>query len=208
MPDMASADAPEGYMTNVYGHLVPAHRVRPAIKLQDQLVRDLLARADRLRDMVAAEKAAMLADVRAFLDILDEKYEVKRAGARGGVVLDAFDGNGRVTISVGDSITLGPAIAAARALIDECVGRWAAGANENLQAIVNDAFKVGEGGKLAVDRVLALRRIEIDDPTWQRAMEAIGDAVQTTRSREYLRLYRRARAEDKLEQVAVDWSKL
>lgn len=206
--DNALADAPEGYMTNVYGHLVPTHRVRPEIKLQDQLVRDLLARADRLRDLVAAEKAAMLADVRAFLDILDEKYGVKRAGGRGGVVLDAFDGNSRVTISVGDSITLGPAIVAARALIDECVARWAAGANENLQAIVNDAFKVGETGKLAVDRVLALRRIEIDDPTWQRAMDAIGDAVQTTRSREYLRLYRRARSDDKLEQVAVDWSKL
>ncbi len=163
--DLTGPHAPEGYMRNVFGHLVPTHMVRPELRLQDQLVKDLLTRADRLRGLIAAEKAAMMSDVRAFLALLDEKYGVKRVGQRGGVVLDSFDGDARVTISVGDSITLGPELSAARALIDECIGRWAAGADEHLKALVDDAFKVGETGKLAVDRVLALRRIEIDDPT-------------------------------------------
>ena len=206
--DLTGPHAPEGYMRNVFGHLVPTHMVRPELRLQDQLVKDLLLRADRLRGLIAAEKAAMMSDVRAFLALLDEKYGVKRVGQRGGVVLDSFDGDARVTISVGDSITLGPELSAARALIDECIGRWAAGADEHLKALVDDAFKVGETGKLAVDRVLALRRIEIDDPTWKRAMEAINDAIQVTRSREYLRLYQRPAREAKLEQVAIDWSKL
>ena len=195
-------------LENPYGNIVPMRYIRPEVQLQDQLVRDLLARAERLRQTIAAEKAAMLADVRSFLAILDEKYGVKRTGQRGGTTLDSFDGRRRVVISVGDSITLGPEISAARALIDECIGRWAVGANANLKVIVDDAFKVGESGKLAVDRVLGLRRIEIDDDTWRQAMLAINDAVQVSRSREYLRLYQRETADARMEQVAIDWSKL
>ena len=196
------------FMTNIYGHLVPTHMVRAELKLQDQLVRDLIGRAEVLRKNIAAEKAAMFDDVRAFLALLDEKYGVKRTGGRGGVVLDSYDSAMRVTISVGDSITLGAELQSAKALIDECIARWSEGASENLKAIVDDAFKVGEGGRLAVDRILGLRRLEIDDPVWKRAMEAINDAIQVTRSREYLRLYVRTAPEKPLEQLAVDWSKL
>lgn len=206
-PGEVEAKTPD-YMENDTGYLVPKHMIRPELLLQDDLVRGLVARANRLREHIAAEKRAMFEDIRAFLDLLDEKYGVKRNGGRGGVTLDSFDGNSRVSISIADSITLGPALHAARALIDECIERWATGANANLRAIVDDAFKVGEGGKLAIDRVLALRRVDIDDDTWQRAMQAISDAIQVTSSREYLRLYHRPSREARLEQLAIDWSKL
>ena len=38
-------------------------------------------------------------------------------------------------------------------------------------------------------QVLALRRLNIEDKRWQRAMTAISDAIQITGSRSYLRVY-------------------
>jgi hypothetical protein len=39
--------------------------------------------------------------------------------------------------------------------------------------------------------VLALRRYEIEDERWQRAMKAIGEAVQIIGSKTYIRVFER-----------------
>ena len=137
--------------------------MRPEHKLEDQLARDLVARAEKLHAEMLLFKLCAFNDVRALLALLGEKYEVKLGGTRGGVKLHSYDGLLRVTISVADLMTFGPELRAAKALIDECITEWSKGANENILAIINDAFSVGEGGKLQVDRVLALRRLEIAD---------------------------------------------
>jgi hypothetical protein len=204
--DPVPADEP--MMQNELGHFVPAVLVRPDHKLEDQLVRDLAAQAQALHDQIALFKACAFNDVRALLALLAERYKVKVGGARGGVVFHSYDGLMRVTISVADLMTFGPALVAAKALIDECITEWSAGANANIQAIVNDAFSVGDGGKLRVDRVLALRRLEIRDERWQRAMEAIGDALRVAQTREYIRVYRRANREAVFEQIVLDASRV
>ncbi|MDA8049029.1 MAG: DUF3164 family protein [Rhodospirillales bacterium] len=200
---------PAGFMANRYGHLVPERLVRPEIKLEDQVVREVVLGAERLRERVAQFKKQCFDEVRAFLALIDEKYGVKRAaGSRGGTQLESFDGTLRVTISVADIVALGPEISSAKALIDECITRWSEGANGNLKAVVDDAFALGEGGKLAIDRVLGLRRIAIEDPAWERAMEAIADAVRVMRSREYLRIYRRESPELPFQQLVLDFARL
>ncbi len=204
--DPVPADEP--MMQNALGHFVPAHLVRPEHKLEDQLARDLVARAEKLHAEMLLFKLCAFNDVRALLALLGEKYEVKLGGTRGGVKLHSYDGLLRVTISVADLMTFGPELRAAKALIDECITEWSKGANENILAIINDAFSVGEGGKLQVDRVLALRRLEIADPKWQRAMGAIGDALRVVQTREYIRIYRRPNREADFEQIVLDASRV
>ena len=161
-----------------------------------------------LRDLIAQEKAIMVANVDAFKALLAEKYGVKLGGRRGGLQLHTYDQTARVEVSVADAMTFGPELDAAKALIDECLTEWSEGANENLKAIVMAAFEVGEGGRVKLDRVLGLRQLDIADEKWMRAMQAINDALRVAYSRRYLRIYERADENAAFQQVVLDASRL
>ena len=49
-----------------------------------------------------------------------------------------------------------------------------------------------------------LLRLDIDDPRWKQAMEAIRDAMRVTGSKEYVRFYRRASIAARWEPVTID----
>ena len=80
---------------------------------------------------------------------------------------------------------------AAKALIDQCVTRWAEGANDNIKVLINDAFQVDKAGKINTDRVLGLRRLDIKDEDWLQAMQAISDSIQVASTKPYIRFYKR-----------------
>lgn len=194
----------EDYIENSYGDRVPRNRVRTELLLEDQVVRDLVGRAEALQAELREFKQRLFDDIGAHQALLDERYQIKIGGRRGGLQLHSFDGRLRVQVSIEDSITFGPELRAAKTLIDGCIQCWTEGANANLAAVVNDAFAVGEGGRVRIDRVLGLRRLDIDDAEWKRAMEAIADAIRVSRSKAYVRLYRRASAEAAFKLVVLD----
>ncbi|MFT5615974.1 MAG: hypothetical protein ACI8Q6_003267 [Granulosicoccus sp.] len=88
-----------------------------------------------------------------------------------------------------DTFEFGAELQAAKELIDNCVERWSEGVNDNLRVMVNQAFQVGKKGHIDTGRVLVLRRLDIDDPEWISAMDAISDAVRVTGSRTNIRFY-------------------
>ncbi len=58
--------------------------------------------------------------------------------------------------------------------------------------MVDSAFRL-TNGRLDVKAILALKRINVSDDTgrWQRAMEAIDDALEVKASKPCLRIYNR-----------------
>jgi hypothetical protein len=62
---------------------------------------------------------------------------------------------------------------------------------------------VDKQGKVDTKRILGLRRLDITDDEWQRAMEAISDSVTVAVSKEYIRLYQRD-DEGNYHQLALD----
>lgn len=201
---MNDGTIPQEYLRNPHGDLVPTNRIRPELVQEDTLVRDLIGRAQALREQIVAFKGRAFDDIGAHVQLLDERYHVRAGGRRGGMQLTSFDDCLKVSISTEDSIAFGAELSQAKALIDGCLMRWSAGANANLVAVVEDAFSVGEGGKVRVDRVLGLRRLEIDDDEWKRAMQAIGDAVRTSRSKQAVRFYRREAPDQEWRLIVLD----
>lgn len=197
---------PPGYVQTSYGNLLREDLVRPQAKLEDQAVNILIARAAALHDLMADAKRAALADVAALLDVLAETYGVRRRGGRGGVEMFAFNGCAKVQVTVADSIQIGPEISAAKDLIDECIAAWSTDANPHLRTLVDDAFKVGATGKIAVDKIRSLRRLKIDDPIWLRAMLAIDAAMRKDGSKSYIRFYRRETPDGAWAQIALDFA--
>ena len=93
---------------------------------------------------------------------------------------------------------------AAKALIDECLKDWTASASSELKAIVNGAFDADKQGNISTTRVLALRRLDIKDPRWLKAMTAIGEAIQVVGSKAYVRVYKRIGDTDQYQQIPLD----
>lgn len=103
-----------------------------------------------------------------------------------------------------DRIAFDERLQAAKALIDECLADWTEGARPEIHAIINRAFQTEKEGEVNTGAVLALRRLEIDDERWSKAMQAIGEAVQVVGSRSYIRVYERVGDSDQYRPISLD----
>lgn len=194
-----------GYRQNAQGHLVPQELIRPVDKLRDDVVLDIVDAARVLRQAMADFKAASMKKIEDFIDLSSNEYGVEYGGTKGNVTLPSFDGQFKILRAIGDHRVFDERIQAAKKLIDECVVEWSDGANVNLKALVDHAFRVNKQGRIDINQVLGLRQLAIDDPRWLEAMSAIADAIQVTGTSQYLRIYQR-QPNGKYEQISLDMS--
>ncbi|MGV6840003.1 MAG: DUF3164 family protein [Planktomarina sp.] len=183
-------DIPAGYMKDAKGALIPQRMVKPQHKLEDDMVKELFGRAMDLNGVLRTFKTSVFEEVTTFRQLLADQYDVQRGGKKGNMTFRSFDGTMEVQIAVGENLTFGPELEVAKELIDHCIERWSVGANDNIKVLVQDAFQTNKQGRIDTARVLGLRRLSIDDPEWNKAMDAIGDAVRSTVSKNYARFYK------------------
>ncbi|MEM8035440.1 DUF3164 family protein, partial [Morganella morganii] len=73
-----------------------------------------------------------------------------------------------------------------------------------IMAIIEDAFKVDTVGNIRTKDILKLRRLNITDEKWLRAMTAISESIQTISSSRYIRIYKRSGTDGKYVQIPLD----
>ncbi|MFZ6644446.1 DUF3164 family protein [Undibacterium sp. TJN25] len=190
-------------MQNAHGHLVPTELVKPIDQTRDSLVQELVLGAKTLRDELGQFKDQVFKDVAAFVVLSAEQYDVAIGGKKGNITLHSFDGRYKVQLAIQENITFDERLQAAKALIDECIAEWSVGSDPKIQVLVQDAFKADKEGKINTGRVLGLRRLEIKDDKWMRAMTAIGESLQVVGSKQYIRFYERI-GEDKYAPISLD----
>lgn len=195
---------PPGYLQRADGALVPESMVKPIDLARDQLVRELVAKAQAANQVVSSFKAEAFREIEAFVDLSAEQYGVKIGGAKGNVTLTTFDGRYKLIRQVQETLTFDERLQAAKQLIDQCIRRWTEGGRDEIRVLVNDAFKVDKEGLINTGRVLGLKRLNITDPEWQQAMQAIGDSVQVASSKAYVRVYERIGSTDRYQLVSLD----
>lgn len=204
----AAPEVPAGYMRNAQGHLVPEDMINDIDRVRDELVREIIAEAELLREQMAAFKRRAMADLYAFVDLSAEKYRVKMGGKKGNITFGSFDGSHKVRIDVNEYITFDERLQIAKKLIDECIHKWSEGSRAEIRALVEHAFQTDKEGKISVGRVLGLTRLKITDEQWIEAMRAVHDSMQVAGTTTYMRIYRRIGNGEKYEQVSLDFSKL
>lgn len=182
---------PEGYRQNASGDLVKLENIKEIDLLRDELVTSIAERARERSGELAAFKNGVFGEVQAFVQQSADKYKAKLGGKKGNLTLFNFDGTYKVQIANQDNVRFDERLKAAETLIRKCIQKWADGANDNLMAIVNAAFATDKEGNISASRVLGLRRLEIQDATWKKAMDAIADSLQIVGSKAYVRVYER-----------------
>lgn len=197
-------EAPDKYWVDAKGVLTPEHLIKPIDKARDQLVGELIERALVVNKALSDFKLAGFADIAAFVDLSSNEYGVSVGGKKGNVTLYSYDGRYKIQRAMQDRIAFDERLQAAKALIDACLAEWTEGARPEIHAIINRAFQTDKEGEINTGAVLALRRLEIDDARWQRAMEAIGEAVQIVGSKSYIRVYERIGDSDQYRPISLD----
>jgi hypothetical protein len=197
----------ENMRQNAQGHLVPESLIKPLDLLRDEVVLKQVAKAKELQLHMQAAKVQMQQEIADYLDLSASEYGVSYGGAKGNITLSSFDGQFKVERTIGEHRIFDERIQAAKAQIDACIERYSAGSSAEIRALVDHAFRVNKQGRIDVNQVLSLRQLDIDDPEWREAMDAIADAITTVAKTEYIRLYQRSPI-GKYMVISLDWAKL
>lgn len=193
---------------NPKGHQVPEQLVKELDKTRDDLVRGAVAEAKDLQRRMKDFKAKWLAETKAFVSLAAAEYQTNLGGVKGNLTLRTFDGLMEMTVQVADRLTFDERLKVAEALVGECLAEWSANARPELKAIVERAFKTDKEGNVSTGAVLELRRLDIADERWKRAMDAISDAIQLTGTATYLRFYERPDMGAPAAAISLDLAKL
>jgi hypothetical protein len=188
---MQNDEVPKGYMRRADGTLVPRDKIKAVDMDRHQVVTQLVTAAKSASSSLAAFKLQAMQAVQEFVDRSLAEYDAHLGGVKGNVTLTSFDGQYKVVRAIAENVVFDERLQAAKALIDECLGRWVKGSNANIKAIVNRAFQVDKAGLISTNKVLSLRSLDIDDPQWAQAMRAISDSMQVVSTKSYLRFYER-----------------
>lgn len=199
-----TSEVPAGYVKDRDGHLIPKAKVKPIDRARDQLVNRLAKEAEELSGTIADFRERAFDEIAAFVDQSAEEYGAKMGGKKGNMQLFNYDGSYRITIQRGETKTFDERLQVAKSIIDECIHSWAKGSNRNLQALVDHAFQVDKAGKVSVERILGLRRLDINDERWENAMKAIADSIQIVGSKRYFRVHRRIGESESYVPVSLD----
>ncbi|MDF1622497.1 MAG: DUF3164 family protein [Pseudohongiella nitratireducens] len=195
---------PAGYRKNARGDLIQESTIKPIDLARDELVLEIVEKARKLSAELARLKAEFFGDIEAFVQMSAEQYDVNLGGKKGNLSLLSFDGQYKVIRANADNIVFDERLYAAKELIDQCLRDWSKDAHPGLLAMVNDAFRADRDGELRTARVLALRRHNIDDPRWHKAMDAISDALQVVGSKSYIRVHERIAGTEQYRLIPLD----
>jgi hypothetical protein len=200
----AEKTIPTGYMQDARGALWPVETLRDIDIARDELVREIVAKAKLQSEALAQFKAGVFGDIEAFVQLSGEKYGVNMGGKKGNVSLLSFDGRYKVQRAVSESLAFDERLQVAKELVNECIHLWSEGSRSEIRALINDAFQVDQAGRVNTARILSLRRLEIKDEKWQKAMLAIGESIQVAGSKTYFRVYERVGDTEQYQPISLD----
>ncbi|MBX9634506.1 MAG: DUF3164 family protein [Magnetospirillum sp.] len=192
------------YLRNAAGDLDALVNVKAIDLLEDEMVRRVVAFGEDLSAELARYSVHTDADIAAFDALLAQNYNVEPRETKGNRTFSTYDGLFKVQVAVSQRIKMGPALDDAKAVLDTMIRERGEGVDTFLITLVNRAFKVDQEGKVDVRSILALRRLEVDDPRWPDFCRAIDDAVKPDGSKRYIRLYRRDNHQAAWQMVPLD----
>jgi hypothetical protein len=196
---------PEGMMENIHGAFVPLAKVEDIDIARNDMVNDVFTLAKKLHDDMVEAKQKIMGEITAFVELSLEMYDVKQGGKQGNMTLYAFNGHYKIQVAMQDNLAFDERLQAAKELIDECITDWTGDSNDNVKALINNAFQVDKEGNISTSRVLGLRRLKIKDEKWVKAMEAMSDSIQIVTTKQYVRIYER-NEQGKYDHLGLDFA--
>ncbi len=208
MQTAQQAEIPADHLRDAQGRLVPLELVKPLDLARHELVTEIITRAIELQKHMLDFKLWAMSEVASFVELSAQEYGARLGGDKGNVTLTSYDGAYKLQRAIQEHVVFDERLQVAKQLIDECIHEWTEGANANVRALVDHAFKTDAEGRVSTSRVLGLRRLNITDDKWRKAMDAITDSLSVIGSKSYLRIYKRVGNTEQFQPIALDMAAL
>ncbi len=189
------------------GTKIPKQFRKVIDEIKSEVVEEIFQDAGRVQQDLQSFKDKSYKAISDYMELLASEYNVTYEG-KGNITLTNYDSTLMIRKEIHNFIKFDEKLQIAKSLIDKCINKWSGGADDKIKVLVYHAFEVDKQGKINTERVLGLRRLNIADTDWQRAMEVISESVSVTHSKSYIRLYKRADEYEAWEQVSLNMATL
>ena len=136
-------NVPEGFMLNARGGLDPVAIVKDVDKLRDDMVHEIVNESIQKHKELQEMKIRFFSTIDAFVRLSAEKYNLNYGGKKGNMTFLSYDGMYKVVVSVNENIFFDERLQIAKELIDQCIQDWATDSRNEIKALIQDAFYVG-----------------------------------------------------------------
>jgi hypothetical protein len=179
----ASKAVKERTLTDAQGRKIPVKVLHTEILEKEAAVKKAMGVALKLQEQIITDKQKLIGIIEKYLNDAARRNGLEW---KGNALLFTFDEKYKIEMRFREKIQFGIELQLAKQKIDECIKAWSVDSNDNLKAIINEAFQVDKRGQLARYRIFALRRYKIKDPIWKEAMELIDKAIMVTSTKQYI----------------------
>ncbi len=180
----------DGKMHDHQGNLILMKNIHEMDLMYHDLVMSIAVIWKDLSGKIARFKQHNFEDVTTVLDLLFEKFQVKRGGRDGNMTFFTHDRKFKLCIAIQKCIDFGPELRVAEAKLQEALHEMTSADTGDLTTLVTAAFKL-DSGKVRVAEILRLRRYKIANEKWNEAMLIIDQAILVISSKKQIRLYER-----------------
>lgn len=198
----------QGNWINRNNRPIPEANVDPVAKKRDAAVTRMLAEARELEAKMRLVKEKILNEVMQYITELQAANGIKKQETKGNYTLSDYANLNQVEVSINNVVEFDERLNLAKSLIDKCLIKWTKRGNQNVRAIVNDAFDVDKKGNVNKMRIFSLMSLKINDKDWEKAMELIRSSMQVTSTKQYLNIRTRENVIDKWSFVNLNFSSL
>ncbi len=198
-----------GELLNGSGKWVPKKNIPKKDLKRDSIVSKLFSRAEKTESNIRTFKDTVLKEVNSWIEYLEEEAGISGAtlkNTKGNICLTDLAGQKQIIVKINDMIEFDEGLNIAKTLIDECLSSWSEGANDNIKAIISEAFNVDKKGKVNTYMVLRLLKLKIRDKRWEKAMELIKESMNVAGSRRYVNFRVRKSRDDKWKSINLNFS--
>lgn len=177
--------------TDHHGNEIPAAYIHKIDKQKDAAAKKLHAKAVKLSKALQEFKNEALTQCDALYEqMLQENKVTIRENARGGYSIMTIDKAIKIEITISETISFNEKIDFAQSKIKEYLAEKTQGVDNDLQLLVNEAFKTRKG-QLDTKRVIGLLKLNITHRLWVEAMELIKQSIEQNNTKRYMRIWER-----------------
>jgi len=182
---MAQKDK-QGNWLDDKGRPIPEEYIQPQDKKRDRMVESIIKRVSKLSAKLASEKTEIVAAIEKYLKELAKDNKV-RENWKGNIIIYNFSQNLCIERRINETISFDERLQMVKTTIDKWLNDRLKNIDELIAKVISQAFSVDKQGRINTAMLLKLRKLDIQDHEWKKAMELLDDSIFVKSSKMALR---------------------
>ena len=182
---MAQKDK-QGNWLDDKGRPIPEEYIQPQDKKRDRMVESIIKRVSKLSAKLASEKTEIVAAIEQYLKELAKDNKV-RENWKGNIIIYNFSQNLCIERRINETISFDERLQMVKTTIDKWLNDRLKNIDELIAKVISQAFSVDKQGRINTAMLLKLRKLDIQDHEWKKAMELLDESIFVKSSKMALR---------------------